>query len=166
MRHTLVIGFGNLFRRDDGVAHVVINELRERLDRQPLGPFDDGFDELGHEVDTVVMHQLVPELAETVAEYDLLIFVDAHTGRIEESIHAEWVEPVYRPSAFVSHQTHPSTVLALSEELAGRSPDAVILSLRGYDFDFGEGLTEETAALVDPATDRIMKLIEGEADDA
>ena len=31
LTRTLVLGFGNVYRRDDGVAFVVLNALRQRL---------------------------------------------------------------------------------------------------------------------------------------
>jgi hydrogenase maturation protease len=155
---TLVAGFGNAYRRDDGVGRAVVNALREQLGRPRLDIMDDGFEDLGHVVDTVVLHQLVPELAETLADYDLVIFVDAHVGTVPESVHEEHLAVSYR-TPFVSHQCHPSTVLALTKQMHGRAPAAVLLSLRGYDFDFGEGLSDETAALVPEAVARIMALI-------
>jgi hydrogenase maturation protease len=156
--HTLVAGFGNLYRQDDGVARFVVNALRERLGRGPLDEMDDGFDDLGHPVDTVVLHQLVPELADDLKNYELVIFVDAHVGSgIPEPIHEEILEVVYR-APFVYHQTHPSTVLALTMQMYGEAPRAVLLSLLGHTFDFGQGLSEETAALIDPAVDRILAL--------
>ncbi|MCU0519205.1 MAG: hydrogenase maturation protease [Anaerolineae bacterium] len=157
-RRTLVAGFGNLYRRDDGVARFVVNVLRERLGRPPLDEMDDGFEDLGHPIDTVVLHQLVPELAEDLQHYDLVIFVDAHVASgIPESIHEESLEVAYR-APFVYHQTHPSTVLALTMHLYDKAPRAILLSLLGHDFDFGQGLSAETAELVDPAVDRILGL--------
>lgn len=156
--HTLVAGFGNLYRRDDGVARFVVNTLRERLGREPLDEMDDGFGDLGHPVDTVVLHQLVPELAEDLQHYDLVIFVDAHVASgIPEPLHEETLEVVYR-APFVYHQTHPSTVLALTMQLYDRAPRAILLSLLGHDFDFGKGLSSETADLVEPAVGRILSL--------
>jgi hydrogenase maturation protease len=159
-RRTLVVGFGNAYRRDDGVARYVVNALLERLGRAPLGPLDDGFDDLGHRVDAVLLHQVVPELAETLEGYDRVIFVDAHVAdNIPEPLHEEHLESVYR-TPFVYHQTHPSTVLALAQHMHGHTPEAVLLSLLGHDFDFGEGLSPETRALVPSAVDRILALAE------
>ncbi len=157
--HTLVAGFGNLYRRDDGVARVVVNELRKRLGRPPLDEMDDGFDDLGQTVDTVVLHQLIPELAEDLRHYDLVVFVDAHVGSgIAEEIHEERLDVVYK-TPFVYHQTHPSTILALTRQMYDRAPHAILISLLGHDFDFGPGLSDETAALVEPTVDRILKLV-------
>ena len=158
MGRTLVAGFGNAYRRDDGVAWAVVNALREQRGRPPLGLLDDGFDDLGHAVDTVVLHQLVPELAETLAGYELVIFVDAHTGNLPEPVREEWLEPAFR-LPFVSHQTHPATLLDLAQRLHGHAPRALLLSICGHDFDFGEGLSPETAALVPRAVERILTLV-------
>lgn len=160
MKHTLVCGFGNLYRRDDGVGQAVVSALRERLARPLLDLLDDGFENLGHAVDTVVLHQLVPELAETLADYDLVIFVDAHAERFPEPLREEHVEASHRVSSFVPHQTHPAAALDLAQRVYGHAPEAVVLSLRGHDFDFGEGLSTETAALVPLAIERILALIE------
>lgn len=155
----LIAGFGNLYRCDDGVARVVVNALRERLGRPSLDPMDDGFGDVGHAVDTVVLHQLVPELAEDFRHYEGVIFVDAHVGgAVEEPIHEEAITVTYK-TPFVSHNIHPSTVLALTQQMYGRAPEARLISILGHDFDFGEGLSEETAALVGPAVDRILALV-------
>ena len=161
MKRTLIAGFGNTFRSDDGVARVAINAVRERLERPPLGLLDDGFDDLGHTVDTVVLHQMVPELSETVADYDQVIFVDAHMDTIPAEIHEEQIEVTYR-TPFVAHQFHPSTVLALAQQRYGRAPQAVLLSILGHDFSFGEELSAETMALIPAASERILQLIREE----
>ena len=154
---TLIIGFGNIYRRDDGVGFVVINALREQLGRPPLDVEDDGFDDRGHAIDTLLLHQLVPDLADVVATYDLVIFVDAHVGLIPNLIREEEVLACYE-SAIVPHQLHPSTVLALAHELYEGQPRGVLLSIRGYDFDFGEGLSAQTAAHVPEAVARLLAL--------
>jgi hydrogenase maturation protease len=137
----------------------VVNALREHLGQPPLDPTDEGFGDLGHALDTVVLHQLLPELAETLADYDLVIFVDAHVGSVPEDIREERLKAAYR-TPFVYHQTHPATVLALAQQMHGRVPEGVLLSLHGHDFDFGEGLSPETAPLVPRAVERIVELSE------
>ena len=159
MKRTLVIGFGNVHRHDDGLGFVVINFVRERLGRPPLEAEDNGSGDLGHEIDTLFLHQLVPELAETVALYDLVIFVDAHVGTILDPIREENLIAGY-DLTIVPHQLHPRTVLALTHQLYGRQTRGVLLSIRGYDFDFGEELSAQTAALVPAAVTRVLALME------
>jgi hydrogenase maturation protease len=162
VKRTLVAGFGNLYRRDDGVGRAVVSGVRKRTGRPELGPLDDGYNDLGHPVDTIVLHQLVPELARTVSAYDLVIFVDAHVDGFPEPMREECIVASYQCSSFVSHQVHPAMVLDLAQRAYGHTPEGILLSLRGYDFDFGEGLSPQTAALVQPAVERIMALVEGE----
>lgn len=159
MRKTLIVGFGNLYRRDDGVARHIINALLKQWGRPPLDALDDGWDALGHPVDVVCLHQLVPELVETLKNYQQVIFVDAH-------VPTEGAPPIYEGTlavehrtSFVYHQTHPSTLLALTQSLYGDAPAATLVSVQGHDFDFGDELSTSTAALVPAAVDRILKLV-------
>jgi len=115
----------------------------------------DGSGDLGHELDTLLLHQLAPELADTLAPYDLVVFVDAHVGAILEPIRQEQLTACYR-SAIVSHQLHPCAVLVVAQEMRGRHPRGVLLSLRGYNFGFGEGPSKQTAALVPEAVERVL----------
>ena len=155
MTRTLVVGFGNIFRRDDGVGFAVLNALRERLGRPLLSADEYGYDELGHELDTLFVHQLVPELAEVVADYDQVIFVDAHTGVVPDLIREKEVVADYA-STQVSHQLSPCTLLAMARDLYAGHAGGVLLSIRGYDFDFGEELSAQTAVLVTESVDRIL----------
>jgi hydrogenase maturation protease len=158
MGKILIIGFGNIYRRDDAVGFVVLNAVREKLGRRRLATDEDGYDDLGHEVDTLFLHQLVPELAELLTSYDFVIFVDAHVGVIPDPIREEWIEVHYKPGT-VLHQLLPSTLLSMTREVYGRCPDGMLLSVRGHDFDFGEELSQETEPLVPQATARIMTLV-------
>ena len=157
MSKTLVIGFGNVYRRDDGAGFAVVNELLGRLGRPPLDTEDDGFEDLGHPIDTLLLHQLVPELADTVQHYDQVIFVDAHVGSIPDLIREEELEICYK-SATVSHQMHPCSLLAMTGELYDRHPSGTLISLRGHDFDFGTGLSDPTLPLVPQVATRILAL--------
>ncbi len=159
MKKSLVVGFGNSYRHDDGVGRVVVNRVRERLGRPPLDANDDGFGDLGHTVDTVVLHQLSPDLGQELKPYELIIFVDAHTDTLDEEICVAHLKAEHK-TPFVYHQTHPATVLEVAEQLHGEAPEGYVVSIRGYDFDFGEGLSEKTEALVEPAVEKVMGFIE------
>ena len=142
---TLIIGYGNPSRRDDGVGLAVINGLRQRLRRPLLDEGNDGFADLGGTVDTLFLQQLMPELAETLARYERVWFVDAHFGIYPELVHRSPITPQFDP-AMVSHHLKPNALLALTVQLYGRAPSAELHSIRGFDFDFGEGLSPSTAA--------------------
>lgn len=157
---TLVIGFGNEYRRDDGVGQAVVSALHERLYGEPFLPEESGFANLGREVDMVVLQQLVPDLAEILVGYDLVIFVDAHVQSLSKAVLEQEVIPEYRSSA-VTHHLAAGSLLALARDLFQAQPRGIILSIRAHDLDFGQGLSEPTAAVVPSVVERILTLIEG-----
>ena len=154
---TLVIGYGNPYRHDDGVALAVINSLRHRLGVNLLALDDDGLDTLGYPVDTIMLHQLLPELVPVVANYQRLIFVDAHTSASSEEIS---VVPVHEEYGFqaVTHHLSPQMLLALVKEATGNFPLSHLVSIRGENFDFGEGLSPDCSTRVKGAVDRILEM--------
>ncbi len=141
---TLVIGYGNPSRQDDGVGLAVVNGLRSRAGRRLLEEGEDGFDDLGHALDTLFLQQLSPELAETLVEYDHVVLVDAHFGLYPELVHRVALDP-HIEAAIVSHHFKPGTLLALARQLYGRAPTAELVSVRGFAFDFTSELSPETA---------------------
>lgn len=155
---SLVIGYGNPSRRDDGVALHVVNGLRERWGQPTLAPLIDGWDDLGGMRDSLFLQQLTPELAATLAEYDLVVFVDAALPQMEEPVRLERVAPGLRMAA-VSHHMEPATLLALAGQLYGQAPAGWLASVRGHDLGFGEQLSPETAAAVPEAVARVARLI-------
>lgn len=157
MRRTLVIGYGNPYRRDDGVAFYVANALRREQGLRPLEFGEDGLDDCGHPLDTVVMHQLLPETAPMLADYDLVVFVDAHTGVIPDDVRVLPVQEEYGFQA-VTHHMSPGMMLALARAARGRAPEAALISIRGEDFDFGEGLTEGCQTRADGAVRAILEM--------
>lgn len=156
---TLMIGYGNPSRRDDGVALHVLNALRTRWGRAPLAPWSDGWDDLQGTRDSLFLQQLTPELAETLAEYDVVVFVDAALPEAGEPVRLSPVEPALRMAA-VSHHMEPGALLALTRQLYGRAPAGWLVSVRGHDMDFGDQLSPETAAALPDAVARVAALVE------
>lgn len=163
MMRALVLGFGNLDRQDDGVAHEVINALRHRLRQEPLDETVSGLEEIGAGIDTVFVQQLGPELVDLAAGYDRVIFVDAHVEPNLEAVSRIEVQPEFTSSAFTYHMT-PQAFLAWLGVLHRRRPAGFIVSIRGHSFDFGRGLSEATATQVAPAVEHVLHLvIQGQA---
>ncbi|NWF53559.1 MAG: hydrogenase maturation protease [Syntrophaceae bacterium] len=158
MPRSLILGFGNIDRADDGAAFFVVNALRQRLGQKPLPEDETGLEELGSKVDSVFLSQLTPELLEILVGYQQVIFVDAHVYENVDALHCQPVSPAYAPSTFTHHLT-PAAFLALLKALYHHEPAGHLVSLRGYDFDFHRDLSPETEALVKPAVEYIFKLI-------
>ncbi len=156
---SIVIGYGNRDRADDGVAFAVINELRSQLGQKMLEEDDTGLDDLNNENDSIFISQLVPEIMELLTGYDRIVFVDAHVGPDMEDLNCSPVLPQYISSSFTHHMT-PSALLAFLNALYRHEPEAHLVSIRGYDFDFKRGFSPQVQELVQPAVSAILKLID------
>jgi Ni,Fe-hydrogenase maturation factor len=189
----LVIGYGNAYCHDDGVALYVINELRRLGGVRDLLPDEDGLDELGHKpdtsdgtkprflnrgekrrsvstlsipptsdrgvewVDSIMLHQLIPEIIPVVANYPLIVFVDAHVGTIPDEVRVVRVEEEHGFHA-VSHHMSPGMVLGMVREAKGVAPVSYLVSVRGENFDFGFGISETCRLFADVAIKKILDL--------
>lgn len=154
MDRTLIFGYGNPDRQDDGIAWHVLSALNRRLGRPSPKNVDEDFPDGGLHPDLKFELQLTPELAELLADYQRVCFVDAHTGYIPAEVRMIEVTPEFQKSPFTHHMT-PSTCLAMSKTLFNGCPQAVLVSVRGYEFGFTQSLSKPAQALVDQAADRI-----------
>jgi hydrogenase maturation protease len=160
MPRSLVIGFGNIDRADDGVAYLIVNALRRRFGKEDLGEGDTGLEDLGRQTDTAFLAQLTPELADIIAGYDRIVFVDAHVDPDMGDLHCGPVQPESASPLFSHHMT-PALLLALAGAIHGREPAGYLVSVRGYDFDFRRGLSPRSGMLVEPAVRAILRLLGG-----
>ncbi len=161
MKKPLIIGYGNADRQDDGVAWHILRNLAEQLGQSI--PNDPGTSiEVYHDTaDLIFILQIFPELAETISQYPRICFVDAHTANISEEI--SWVElsPIYEKSPLTHHMS-PQTVLSIAATIYGSAPQAILVSIRGYEFEFDRALSQKTATLADHATKLIWDWINKE----
>lgn len=156
----LLMGYGNLSRRDDSVAWHIMRRVRGRLGL-PDGELDLESDPAEAEgaLVTCFVHQLAPEMAEALTRYDLVVFVDAHVeGAGWEPVHLEAVEPVLTAN-MISHHLRPASLMALCASLYGRCPQGYVLTVLGHDFDFGEELAPDTSRRADEAVERLLTLL-------
>jgi len=156
---TLLLGWGNPDRQDDGAAWHVLEEVARRSGL-PV-PEEDGesFGPLGNELDLLFTLQLTPELAEIVAGYERAVFIDAHTGSVDQDLNFRPLSALFQTSPLTHHFT-PESCLEMAERLYGAAPDAWLMSVRGYLFGFERHLSQPTALLVHEAVDRLMEWIE------
>ncbi|NLG28542.1 MAG: hydrogenase maturation protease [Chloroflexi bacterium] len=163
----LIVAYGNLSRRDDGVAFHVVRRLRQRLGlpdaaSAPGEAVDDDYAEWGDRLAVVCLHQLAPEIADIVAQSDIVVFVDAHVSMPGWSpVRWSQLAAEYH-SGMVSHHLKPDAVLALCQSLYGRCTQGYVLSIEGSDFDFGETLSSTTSALLDDALTHLLTLLRAE----
>lgn len=140
----LILGFGNPLRRDDGVATYLL----------------DGLEALGPDVGVEVRQQLTPELAETLADLKGIVFVDADRRGEPGHVRCETLTAEGASSRHSSHELDPAVLIEYTKRLYGRCPKAIVVTVAGKDFGVGTGLSEEVAAAIPLARERIVSAIE------
>jgi hydrogenase maturation protease len=138
-RPVLVIGYGNSLRRDDGAGLLLAQELVSRWNQSGLP------------ATLLTAHQLDPELAVDVvnSEAEIILFVDAAIPTDAHSPAVELSRIASVPDAVgIGHHLTPASVMLYATQLYDFVGEAWLLSIPGFDFDHGEGLSEDCAALV------------------
>ena len=148
MPTTLVIGYGNPGRLDDGLGPA----LADRLEALGIP---------GVTVDSD--YQLTVEDAAAVAQHDVVVFADAHVS-CDPPFSFTRMEP--DPGgilSFSSHHAEPEAVLALAKEAFGKTPAAFALGIRGYEFnEFGEQLSEAARRNLDAALEFLVPRLQNQ----
>ncbi|MCX7015804.1 MAG: hydrogenase maturation protease [Candidatus Sumerlaeota bacterium] len=140
----LLLAWGNLLRRDDGVGWAVARAVRES--------------DISDQIKVIEAQQLTPELAEDIQRSRRVIFVDAGTEGAPGSVRCQRVEPTRDEAAALTHHCAPATLLALAKELYGAAPEATVVEIVGEDFGVGEGLSERVRRAIPEALERIRSL--------
>jgi len=130
MKKILIYGYGNAGRMDDGIGERFI-ELTEKWieDTNIKNVFND------------CNYQLNIEDAATASEYDMVIFVDASIVEDVESFRLEKVEPNDATIEFTMHAVSTAYVIDLCRKIYNKTPEAYVLHVRAYEFDFKEEMT-------------------------
>jgi hydrogenase maturation protease len=152
---TLIIGYGNPNRQDDGVAWQVLSQVAHSLGIHSPSSIEEPFPILPNQPEFLFSLQLVPELGETISKFERVCFVDAHTREIKEKVQAIKLTPKYQRSAFTHHMT-PQTCLEIAQTIYGVKVDALQVSVRGYHFEFEDKLSPESLNLVPIAVKKIL----------
>ena len=151
---TLVIAYGNRDRQDDGAGWHILVQLAAQLGLQaPELPGEWTGNEDGS-LRLLYLYQLLPELAEDLIDYDQIIFVDAHNSGELPNLVFEPISPAWLHSAF-THHLSIGELLAITQTLYARCPAAWLLSVRGFEFEFSQVLSPQTATLVSQAAEML-----------
>lgn len=160
----IILGYGNPDRGDDGVAYHILQEIIRKYTKkkESLSEFIEiGTFELTADIDLWYNLQLIPEVSELLSSYENAIFIDAHTAEIPDPIKVRTIEARYSNSPFTHHLT-PESCIELAQKLFDHAPISTLITIRGYEFDFYRGLSEETQKLANQALDLIYSSLECE----
>jgi hydrogenase maturation protease len=149
---TLVAGFGNVLRGDDGFGVEVIRRLRES--ELPL-----------QDVELMEVGTAGIRLAqELLTPYDRLIIVDAMTrGGAPGTVYVSEVESVESPGEVDLHLAIPSRALAVAKALGALPGRVYIVGCEPAEVDeLTTMLTPAVGAAVDAAISHVRRLLAGE----
>ncbi len=142
----LVYGYGNPGRQDDGLG----NAMTERIDQWIA---DEGI----ANVRTDSNYQLNIEDAAEIADCDVVFFVDASTEDIEDFCITS-VGAAFKIE-FTMHAVSPAFVVDLCHKIYYKTPVAYLIHIRGYEWDFAEGLTTRAQTNLDGAFAFLIKIL-------
>lgn len=147
MPSIVVIGYGNPLRGDDAIGWKAAEALRDVYEDDTA-------------VEVFASHQLNPEMAESVAEAGMVIFIDAVADRLAAGkVACESVHPADHSSAF-SHQLDPPTLLASAIDLYGSCPRAAVIGVGIQSCDLGHHLSREVKAALPRVVAEVKQMIE------
>ena len=142
MPNSLIIGYGNTIRSDDGAGHQAALALEHELSSPTCL--------------IVAAQQLTPEMAEPISHASRTLFLDASHDGIPGEIRYEGVlrDPYFQPGA-VTHHLTPSSLLELAWRYFQAQPKASLLTLTGANFELGEEFSPQVTAAWSQYLDRI-----------
>jgi hydrogenase maturation protease len=148
MPHTLIIGYGNPIRGDDGFGWHAAMRLQDLIHDK--------------DIEILAVHQLTPELMEPITRARRVIFIDAAVGEDPGTMTVATLETSSGPAPAFTHFATPAALLEGARSLYGAKPEALLITVVGLDFELGEQLSEPVRlALESLAGTKIRELIAG-----
>ncbi|MBO3462987.1 hydrogenase maturation protease [Aetokthonos hydrillicola] len=144
MGSVIVIGYGNDLRSDDAIGQRVANTLALP------------------NVKSLAVHQLTPELAQTLASADLAIFIDACIIAYDSEVKVRSLAPA-SSTVRTGHTGDPSSLLALTKAIYGHCPQAWWITVPGVNFEVGDRLSPIAETGVAIALEKIAQIVDESA---
>ena len=149
----LIVCYGNPLRCDDGIAWHAADALQEKFSDTDL--------------EILRLHQLTPEVADSLRHRELVLFVDAacshdvensRPGEIRVNELSTMEIRKHRPGQF-SHVYSPEKVLGFARELYHAIPKAYAITVTGENFGHGECLSAPVASALHKLVLTIEQLV-------
>lgn len=130
MSNLLIFGYGNPGRGDDALGPLVAEHI-ESLKTQFQW----------RHIDVLTAYQLQIENVMDVAEYPLVLFVDAHTS-CSSPVQVNRCQPEADQS-YTSHALTPDALLSVYQQAFKKPPPpCYLLSIKGESFELGQSLSK------------------------
>jgi hydrogenase maturation protease len=145
----LVVGYGNPLRGDDGIGWRAANALAEGIQ-------DD-------RVRIVACVQLTPELADSIAEVDRVIFIDASIEMAPGRLHVTRLKTGEHPGETWTHHLDPPSLVLCVQVLYNKTPEAVMITMGAASFDCTDELSPRVRGQFPGLLARVREEIAGRA---
>ncbi len=145
MATTLIIGYGNSTRGDDGIGWIAAERLAEEMSNP--------------DVRILACQQLMLELAPELSEVDRVILIDAVRDRAAGRVRVERIKPTVSAPEPFSHQLDPVTLVECTRTLYDRCPETWLVTVGGESFGFNDKLSASVAAAVPEVLARVRELV-------
>lgn len=144
----LVIGYGNTLRSDDGVGYRVAEAIAEQVENRTLS-----------QVRSRPVHQLMPELADEIAQAMAVLFVDAASPDLDlTEVQLQSITPAPAASP-LGHSQGARSLLFLAQMLYGTVPVAYWILIPTKTMTFGETFSDQTQRGFSQALNLIHQLV-------
>lgn len=144
----LVFTYGNPSRGDDALGPEMFDLLEQ---------YQQKTDDLKN-VELLTDYQLQIEHAVDLEHRECVLFIDASVSASPafdfQQLQAEQDE------SYTTHAMNPAAVLAVYQQVNKQDhPPAYMLTIRGYDFELGEGMTEQAENNLQQSFEFVKKLL-------
>lgn len=152
MNRSLIIGYGNTLRGDDGLGPYII----EQLSMMTGGKF-------AGQASFLSVPQLDIALLPEMCNISNLIFIDARRDESDELVRVEEIRPRDRVQALhTSHSVGIGVLLRLAVDWYNAAPLCYAVLPKGYDFCIVEGLSDQAKIAADLAIEKVLAILKAQ----
>jgi hydrogenase maturation protease len=145
MAGTLIVGYGNSLRSDDGLGWHVVERLAQDARLQGAS--------------VLWRHQLTPELAHDIGRSSLVVLIDVSVEQEPGVIAVRRLEATSSTGSAWSHHVDPESLVALARELWNASPDVFVVSVGAGSLEVGERLSPAVEAALPNVVETVVGLV-------
>ncbi len=141
----LVFGYGNLSRGDDALAPLLLEKLDDKVDVEILSDF-----------------QLQIEHALDLENRSQVLFIDASVN-CQSAFNFTQLQPI-KDKSYTTHAMSPAALLQVYQTIKHHAPPpCFLLSIQGFSFELGEGLSSKAAENLSLAITFTQQLLDNPA---
>ena len=146
-KRILIYGYGNVGRQDDGLG-VYFAESMEKwaCEKEIKNIFFD------------TNYQLNIEDSLLMADKDIVLFADA--SNIGSDFNIKKLAETEMIPSFSTHKINPQSLVYLCKKLYNKYPKSYLITIKGYEWEFGRDLSDKARRNLDSALSFIKKISE------